>query len=64
MRCGSVVGGVRVCWEKVREGGEEGEVTCCSRESSSQKQSAQRQGRGDHDRVLNIIIVVNKKKLN
>ena len=41
-----------MCWEKVREGGEEGEVTCCSRESSSQKQSAQSQGRGDHDRSL------------
>ena len=30
-----------MCWEKVREGGEEEEVTCCRRVSSNQKQSVQ-----------------------
>ena len=28
-----------MCWEKVREGGEEEEVTCCRRVSNNQKQS-------------------------
>ena len=39
-----------MCWEKVREGGEEGEVTCCSRVSNSQKQSAPEVGGGEENR--------------
>ena len=43
-----------MCWEKVREGGEEEDVTCCRRVSSNQKQSVQWQHTHTNTCILHV----------